>query len=72
MTNTCRGKLSYEFGTRYVFEIKGFSDCGTEIVSSDTQTVYRSRITGKKETVYSLATSEDENVAIEFECSVQN
>ena len=69
--NTCRGKLHYEHGTMYVFEIIGHSDCGTQTIQNSTHVTYKSRIQGTKEAHNTDFEIIQENVNINFECSLE-
>jgi len=69
--NTCRGKLNYEFESSYIFEVKGHTDCNTDIIDNGSSLTYKSRIYGYKETAYDQLTIEDELVVIDFECTVE-
>ena len=72
VANTCRGKVHYQYGATYVFEVVGFSDCGTISSVNATHTTYKSRIQGVKEMVSNEQESIDETVVIDFQCAVLN
>ena len=66
--NTCRGRLDYETGTDYVFEVVGLVDCGTKVTSNDTHVNVENAIQGEvgEDT---LTITRKKRVFIDFGCA---
>lgn len=44
--NNCRGVMSYADGPQYVFNLIGYTDCNTQVDSSDDKTTYTNSVQG--------------------------
>ena len=66
--NSCRGRLDYQSGTDYVFQIRGSSDCGMEKEVTDGKITYKNAISGSIGIDNGVITRK-RTTFIQFECS---
>ena len=66
--NSCRGRLDYQSGTDYIFQIHGSSDCGMVKEVTDGKITYRNAISGSKGLTDGVITR-TRKTFIQFECS---
>ena len=66
--NSCRGRLDYQSGTDYIFQIHGSSDCGMEKEVSNGKITYKNAISGSKGINNGVITRMRKTF-IQFECS---
>ena len=66
--NSCRGRLDYQSGTDYIFQIHGSSDCGMVKEVTDGKITYKNAISGSKGLTDGVITRKRKTF-IQFECS---